>query len=1136
MAEYNPPTEDLPIFDVTVFRDVAPYDDFYLKRQGLATSVATETDFSGLVNFNNLTTPPHCSAVPTNPNDLANKAYVDALAPQTSYIVFLNYSQTFTTSTPTIYKKLNPLTNNTPTTVAIHTTNTIPLLIAGFFNTKADLKFANSIPAGLWSLILYANCSAVNDQNHLALNYVLCGVTAGGVESIIETSAYSPLINVLSPLIGTYACVLTVTTAINITAYDQIGIKVYALSNTSANHDGSIYFQYPSYYSTLQTSFATTQAADLTITNNTWTGTNTFQNTTNLNTTIIQGTGTIQFPDTSVQSTAFKSLTSGIYTNSNITVDAQGAISAISTGVGGANAQTIDITPTATGTGLYIPYSITNGSTSTLLGGGLLYNRTTNTLATSVTSSGTVLGGTTGKILYQSGVDTTAFIPVGTPGQILTSAGAAIPTWNTDLTGNAGSATALNLTVASVGAADFIPISATASGNSTLRTNASLTYNHSTNTIAGNVTGSAGTAGSATNIAGGAIGNVLTQSAVGVTTPLVNGGLNTVLTSGGIGVNPSWSANIAGNAGTSTAVALTSDNTSGDYFIPFSKTSSATSNQLYIDNTTTPLSYNPNSSRLSATDYTIGSSVQTAGTSSALINQSVLATLYTNNATIGRHRFYVNDASNVAINAFNVNSTTCDTTVPLSIVTNSTTVPSLTIKNSASTKTTNFIPNAAVGTLNPMVNAGNNVIAASGTIDAETLTLTTWGAVTSGIRIGPLQMRIGAGGSATIPTTNIAIDGSSGVGTLILTSPTCPALGSSHTLPIASDSTTKIATTQWAQTAITAGTSALATGVAGGVIGNVLYQTSADATTKMTNGAANTILTSNGIGAVPTWNASFTGNVLGTATNATNVTVTSDSASSSYQALTFTSNITGNLPAKTRANISTGAGLTYVPTTNVLNVNVGGFGAVSSSKFELVNNLGNISDITNGFAQLVINNNTAFGETVFTTADGGGVLATRFSVGLSATTVQNVLATNAGIISPTTAITYQSNMVGFAYNWSTTAVTFTSGVVANYVMSPAIPIGVWLMFGGQQINRGTGTFSVASYTQCNPTVTSGTATLSTLYNATPIPSGYTGTTVVTQMTIHLIVSVNAVLTFANTTVATVGTATRLNYFTLTRIA
>jgi hypothetical protein len=138
MVDYNPPTEDLPIFDVTVFRDIAPYDDFYLKRQGLATSVATETSFSGLVNFNNLATPPHCSAVPTDPNDLANKAYVDALAPKTAYIVYLNYSQTFTTSTPTIYKKLNPLTNNTPTTVALATTNTVPQLIAGFFNTKAD--------------------------------------------------------------------------------------------------------------------------------------------------------------------------------------------------------------------------------------------------------------------------------------------------------------------------------------------------------------------------------------------------------------------------------------------------------------------------------------------------------------------------------------------------------------------------------------------------------------------------------------------------------------------------------------------------------------------------------------------------------------------------------------------------------------------------------------------------------------------------------------------------------------------------------------------------------------------------------------------------------------------------------------
>ena len=49
---------------------------------------------------------------------------------------------------------------------------------------------------------------------------------------------------------------------------------------------------------------------------------------------------------------------------------------------------------------------------------------------------------------------------------------------------------------------------------------------------------------------------------------------------------------------------FTSDNTSGTYFIPFSNPIiSPTSNALYIDNATTPLTYNPSTSTLTATIF-----------------------------------------------------------------------------------------------------------------------------------------------------------------------------------------------------------------------------------------------------------------------------------------------------------------------------------------------------------------------------------------------------------------------------------------------------------------------------------------------------------------------------------------------------
>jgi len=1048
-ANYEPPTENLPVFDVTVFRDVAPYDDFYLKRQGLATSVATETSFSGLVNFNNLATPPHCSAVPTDPNDLANKAYVDALAPQTSYIVFLNYSQTFTTSTPTIYKKLNPLTNNTPTSIAIHTINTTPLLIAGFFNTKADLKFANSIPAGLWNLVLYANCTANNDQNHLGLNFVLIGITALGVESIIETSAYSPLINVLAPLIGTYSCVLTVPTAIDITAYDQIGIKVYALSNTSAHRDGTIFFQYPSYYSVLQTSFATTQAADITITNNTWTGTNTFQNTTNLNTTIIQGTGSIQFPDTSIQTTAFKSLTAGIYTNSNITVDAQGAISAISTGVGGANAQTIDLTLTASGTGYNIPYSTTTGLASTLLSGGLVYNRDTNTLAVNATNATNLIGGSAGLIPYQSGASATAFLAVGTAGQIFKSNGTAPPSWTTD---------------------------------------------------------------------------------------------------------------IGGNAGSSTTVALTGDDGSGDYLIPYSKTSSATSNALYIDNTTTPLTYNANFGRMSAAAYTVGDKIQTAGTNSSLIRQTTVALDHINNATSGFHKFTVNDATPSAVTPLTIGSTNIATTVPLNIVTTvANPTPSFTIRDTtgSSSNTLGFRPTANGGNYNTIVATGDNLIYASGTVDLEVLTLTSHSQTTTGIRIQPNAILLGSGGGVGIPTTNINISGSAG--TLAHTSTTCPTQAG-YTAPAGSDSTSNIATTAWVQTAIPLGTSALASNMTAGVIGNVLYQASAGNTTRMTNGAVGTVLTSGGVGAIPTWSANLAGNAgsataialvsastgsdwipvssvetgnstlrtnnilkynhatntiqgnvsgsassatqstnvnggvignllyqqsggittqlangssgtvlisggvggnpswnaniagnAGSSTYASNTTITNDDVSATAHALTFVSNNTGNLPQKTRANIGTGAGLSYIPSTNVLTVNAAGVGTVATAKIAFTNNLANLAEINNGGGVVAIINRDPSNQTIIQTADGAGTVASRVSVTDVNTTIYNKLQTNAGIIGPATALTYSVDMIGYVVKKIGTLANFaiSNGLIysvhASGTNGVTLAIGVWMV-------------------------------------------------------------------------------------------
>lgn len=1129
MAEYLPPSENLPIFDVTVFRNDNPYSDLYLARIGLATSEAVQTDFSGLVNFNNISTPPHCPAVPLSGNDLCNKAYVDSQAPLTSYIVYLNYTETFTTTTPTIYKKLNPLEVFTPTLIPFATTNTTPVLIAGFFNTKADLLFADVIPPGNFNLVLFANCDSATDQNHLELNYTLIGVTAGGVETIIYTSAYTNSINVIAPQIGTYTCQLTIPST-SILAYTQIGVKVYVRSNINANRSGNIFFQYTSSYSSLQTSFGTTQASNILTTNNSWTGINTFTNTTNLNSTIIQS-GLLTFPDATTQSTAYKALTAGSFTNTNIVVDANGAISSIANGtLPSTNAVSIDLTNTATGASYYMTYSLTNGASSILRAGGLLYNRDTNFLSTSVTAATNLLLGAAGQIPYQSIANTTLFTTTGTAGQVLISNAGAAPTWSTD---------------------------------------------------------------------------------------------------------------IAGNAGSASTIAVTVDNTSGNWYIPFIKTTSSTSNILYIEDTAaSALSYNSSTNRLSAGSLTIGLRLQTIGTNSSLLSQSTTTLNLTNNSTSGIINFNVGNSVPASVTPFSVSSTSCDTTVPMNVVTTvSTTTPSLTIRDSVTSNSINALVNAGSIAFNPVVVAGDNVVYAGGTIDTEFLTLTTHSSTNSGMRIHPNVVILGAGGSVAAPTNRININGSTGA--LVLTAVTTPRM--SAPVPLGSDSSTNIATTAWVQSAIPLGTSALASNVSGGAIGNVLYQSGLDTTQRMTNGAIGTVLTSGGVGAIPTWSADIAGNaaaatnilggaignvlyqsapsvtaklvngasgtvlisggvganpswsaniagnagaatnVLGgaignilyqsalnttaslvngaagriltsngvgsnptwnntfsgtatTATNAVNSGITNDLVSATSHALTFVSNTTGNLPIKTRANVGTGAGLTYVPSTNILTCEIAGVGTISTNKVLLRDNFGDTSYIEEAGGVMNIRNNAPSSQINLQTADAGGVVATQLSVDETSIRANVKVETTEGIIGPSTSLTFTSDMIGYTATFS----SITAAVVAGTVntVSGTVGIGVWLLVSTQGIIRGTGTFNVGSQTQQLLTVASGAATLTAIARMwQPIPNGATSTRIHNQQTQVVTITSAATINSADLiTMATIGTATFFTGMVFTRIA
>jgi hypothetical protein len=73
---------------------------------------------------------------------------------------------------------------------------------------------------------------------------------------------------------------------------------------------------------------------------------------------------------------------------------------------------------------------------------------------------------------------------------------------------------------------------------------------------------------------------------------------------------------LSGTATNSTNASITSDNTSGTYYIPFAKTSGTGNKPLFQDDTTGPLTYNPSTGNMSAISYTITGTPSTASVAS----------------------------------------------------------------------------------------------------------------------------------------------------------------------------------------------------------------------------------------------------------------------------------------------------------------------------------------------------------------------------------------------------------------------------------------------------------------------------------------------------------------------------------------
>lgn len=187
-------------------------------------------------------------------------------------------------------------------------------------------------------------------------------------------------------------------------------------------------------------------------------------------------------------------------------------------------------------------------------------------------------------------------------------------------------------------------------------------------------------------------------------------------------------------------------------------------------------------------------------------------------STNGRYVTSVNNGSGYT-SIFDISRTagslTCDALTLTS--TSGTTIQSnnisptgtLIVKDTSTNNQTLFIPKSSAGGYNPIIPSNvQQMVSYNSTSgpNTQTLALTTQSSTTSGVIISPTSTLIGYGGTSSIPTNYFYSDSSGNTigGITNFTSTNPPT--SSQTIPASNDSSTKIPTTAWVQSAISAST------------------------------------------------------------------------------------------------------------------------------------------------------------------------------------------------------------------------------------------------------------------------------------------------------------------------------------------
>ena len=252
---------------------------------------------------------PSSAREPTEDAHLATKKYVDSVTPVSSYLLYLNKTDTFgatgatgATETFSVFSPIQNISVDISNTTICDISNN-KYLIGGFYNNISNLQFGSSIPAGIWVLRFYTSCPTLDDAEHTTIKFELYKDN-----TLIAESAQSDLISVISPVIGSYSTDI-IAPLIDLTGNTTIGIKMYAVSNENSRSI-TTHYQSPSHYSTLQTPTTVQVATNILSTNNIWAGSNQFNST-------IEGTiaSSIQIKTTATDATTLYPL----FVNNTIT-------------------------------------------------------------------------------------------------------------------------------------------------------------------------------------------------------------------------------------------------------------------------------------------------------------------------------------------------------------------------------------------------------------------------------------------------------------------------------------------------------------------------------------------------------------------------------------------------------------------------------------------------------------------------------------------------------------------------------------------------------------------------------------------------------------------------------------------------